>query len=250
MPNLKIFFISLLILVSSNIIAKPFVNNFIEFNLPDDWNCLPFQGGPDWSCQPMNPEVKNEAIIVILMRGQKKIDNLTNYITYFNKPLTMAYIQNGKAKSKPTYSKFKEIAGQQWVDSQHESSEIPNYLTRYIATIQDGRVILIAITVYKEKYNTYMHLLYALVESIKLRNQMPEGQMMTGVEGLINKVNTINLNANKPKEKKLVQITVPQKSKFDIYQIIGAVSVFLIIIVLLIIKKRKSGKKTKGLLRR
>lgn len=232
------YILSLLILCSF-LSAKPFANNFIEFNLPDSWNCAPV--GEVWSCTPMNPEEKKEVALVMSFGTQGKEDSFDQYKKYFNENIT----KRGTSKvSQPKYVKFKEILGQTWVDSQHEGSEIKDFYTRYLATMKAGRVILLTATIKKDKYNYYMNKLYKTIESIKLRTTFPAQPESTGLLGLLGQ-KIDDLTKKKKAKRDSKSITIEDKEIGSGRYIIALIIAFIAFIAVFIyLRKRKNKKQT------
>ncbi len=232
-----------LLVNSSQVDAKPFANSFIEFNAPDSWTCA--DSGPYWTCQPMDPKKVKDAVIVMAAGPQGPGDSMQEYYDDMNKAL-MVYEPgtNKKAKSTPAYTQYKDIFGQKWVDSQHLSTAVPGYFTRYLTTVKDGRAVLFTVTVDKNKYNLYMSELYKLIESMKVRMSFPAEPVDTGLKGLLfGQKQAINTALAK-KEKKSLTITGEEGSSWGlIVAIIVALIVF--VVVYIYIKRRRNRNKNK-----
>jgi hypothetical protein len=217
--------------------AKPFANNFIEFNIPDSWNCASM--GEVWSCTPMNPDEKKEAVLVMSFGTQGKEDSFEQYKKYFNEKIT----KRGSSKiSKPKYVKYKEILGQTWVDSQHEGSEVKNFYTRYLATMKSGRVILLTATIKKDKYNYYMNKLYKTIESIKLRSTFPAQAESTGLLGLLGK-KIDDLTKKKKATRDSKAITIEDAESGSERYILALIIAFIAFVAIFIYLKRRKKKK-------
>jgi len=223
--------------------AKPVVNNFIEMNVPDDWNCAPY--GEQWTCMPMDPAKAREAIIVFSFAEQSPSDSMTLFYDYLNGSMTMTDPASKKTeKSVPKNMQYKDIQGQTWVDSLHLSQAVPNYYTRYLATIKEGRSVLVSVTVDKSKYNLYMATLYKVIESLRLRVAAPSAPLETGLTGFLGqKVK----EAGKEKKKTFIP-TIKGKSKTPavIISILLAVLVFVVIVRRMKRRKDKNKDKFKG----
>ena len=218
--------------------SKPFANNFVEMNIPDSWECGPFMG-EIWTCQPI--QKNNEVIIAMTFADQGPQDSLNVFFKFMRESILMATDPaTGKQHpSKPINMQYKSIMGQQWVDSQHLSTALPNYLTRYLVTIKDGRIVLVAITVQKDLHTKYMAELYKTVESMKLRTTFPAEPMQTGLTGLIG-----NLKDDVGKKKgsgkgSYVDIKVSKGGNLGLALVLTLIAV---IIVFYIIRRRRRNK--------
>ncbi len=239
-------------ILSTNVIeAKPFVNSFIEFNLPDSWGCS--ESGNYWTCQPLDPKKTSEVVIVMAAGPQGPSDNMKDYFDYLSGSMVSYDLkENKKVKSTPTYTQYKDIFGQKWVDSQHLSTAVPDYYTRYLATVKDGRAVLFTVTVEKNKYNIYMSELYKLIESMKMRMSLPAEPLDTGLKGLLFGQKQAIKTALDSKEKKALQIGEAKKSSALWISLLVALAVF--VVVYIYIKKKRKGmskdKNKKGFFRK
>lgn len=222
-----------------NLYSKPFANNFVEMNVPDDWSCAVY-AGDQWTCQSMDLTKVKEALVVMSFSNMGSQDSLKVYYDYLNASLTMTDPSTGKkGKSVPKTIQYKDISGQTWVDSQHLSYAVPNYYTRFLATAKDGRSVLISLTVDKAKYAMYMSKLYKMVESIKLRATSPAEPMSTGLAGLF------GTKLQDKKEKKLVTSAPVAPDNKTKWSLIISVLVGVVVFVLLYYYFRKRSKKKK-----
>jgi len=221
--------------------AKPIVNNFIEMNVPDDWNCAPY--GEQWTCIPMDPTKAKEAIIVFSFVEQSPKDNMKLFYDYLSESMTMKDPTTKKIeKSVPKNMQYKDIQGQTWVDSLHLSQAIPNYYTRYLATIKDGRSVLVSVTVDKLQYNLYMATLYKVIESIRLRVAAPSAPLETGLTGFLGeKVK----EAGKEKKKTISEPQARTKSKWPVVLLSLLVAVLVFVVIVRRMKRRKNKNKEK-----
>ena len=235
----------LCLIFSAGVNAKPFANNFIEMNVPDSWGCSAY-AGDDWICQPMDPAKQKDVIIVMSFASQGPADSLQAFFAYLQNSVQATDPTTKKqSTAKPINLQYKEILGQTWVDSQHLSLALPNYLTRNLATIKDGRVVLLSVTVDKPKYSMYMAELYKTVESLRIRNTLPAAPLETGLRGLIGS----QPSAVQKTEKKggAVVIDVQNGSNTWLWAALAAVVAFIIAFII-IRKRRKNAAKKKGYL--
>ncbi|MFH1223128.1 MAG: hypothetical protein V1647_02145 [Pseudomonadota bacterium] len=235
-------FVYLLSLVLSlNIQAKPFANNFVEMNVPDDWNCAVYSGD-QWTCQPKDVTKTKDALVVMSFVSSGPQDSLQAYHEYLNTSLIVIDpATKKKVKSTPKNIQYKDIVGQTWVDSQHLSIALPNYFTRFLATTKDGRSVLVSVTVDKAKYSLYMSELYKMIESMRLRASSPAAPMETGLMGIIG----TKIKGTDKKEQKVVT-AVPVEQKRSKLRIIISLAVGLIVFVLAYRYLRKKYREKAG----
>jgi hypothetical protein len=180
---------------------------------------------------------------------QGAADSLQEFHAYMQGSLMVTSPATKAAhKSKPINIQYKDIMGQTWVDSQHLSTAMPDYLTRYLATIKDGRIVLISITVERTKYSAYMSELYKTVESMKIRMTLPAAPLETGLKGLIGSQQGAMVQKTERRGVGVVDIVVEKSFSGWIWALLLAVIAF---VVTLYIRKKRRDKavKKKGLFR-
>lgn len=237
---LIISLVAILSVFSPQLESKPFSNNFVEMNIPDSWECGPYMG-EIWACQPI--EKNNEVIIVMTFADQGPNDSLNDFYKFMSQSIMVSTdpTTGEQHPSKPINMQYKSIMGQQWVDSQHLSTALPNYLTRYLTTIKDGRIVLVAITVEKDLYTKYMAELYRTVESMKLRTTFPAEPIQTGLTGLIG-----NLKEDPGKKKTTGSYVNIDVSKGGNWGLALVLAFLAFVLVLYIIRKRRKNKGKTG----
>lgn len=147
--------------------AKTFSNAYISFNMPDLWNCTLEQ--TEWVCRSGRNEETKEAIIILTAKEVGPTDSFSSYTQHLNNPVS---VQNrGQGGSSQIVYKAKEIRinDQPWLDGLHLGSEVPNYYTRYLATIKDQKIaILITFSSHKMFYDKYSTLFFDAVNTLKV----------------------------------------------------------------------------------
>jgi hypothetical protein len=146
--------------------AKIFANQFIEFQLPEKWDCS--LDGTEWVCQSTDEQKKRDAIIVLAAKIKKAgMDELNVYKGHLEKPQTYQSLSGETITSEPRYVKELDISGKPWIDSLHLQSEIPDFYTRYLATVEQDLGILVTFSVRKDKYEEYAPDIENMVKSMR-----------------------------------------------------------------------------------
>jgi hypothetical protein len=146
--------------------AKTFANQFIEFQLPDKWECQ--LDGTEWVCQSTDEQKKRDAIIVLAAKIKKPgMDDLPVYKAHLEKPQQYQSLSGEPVTSEPKYVKDLDISGHPWIDSLHLQSEIPDFYTRYLATVEADLGILVTFSVRKDKYDEYGPDIDSMVKSLR-----------------------------------------------------------------------------------
>jgi hypothetical protein len=168
MKSLKYSLIALLpILLTSAAQAKPFRNAYISFELPPSWNCNLEQ--TEWVCRSESSKESKEAIIILTAKEIGPTDSFPQYEAHLNSPITMNLKTGGTAESKIVYkAKTVQINDQPWIDGLHMGSEVPNYFTRYLATIKGRIAVLVTFSAHKQFYTKYSNDFFKAVMSLRV----------------------------------------------------------------------------------
>lgn len=146
--------------------AKLFSNQFIEFQLPEKWECK--LDGSEWVCQSTDDQRKRDAIIVLAAKIKKEgMDELPIYKAHLEKKQVYQAPNQQRVTSEPRYVKDLSISSKTWIDSLHLQSEIPDFYTRYLATVEADLGILVTFSVRKDKYQEYAADIENMVRTLK-----------------------------------------------------------------------------------
>lgn len=155
------------ILLTSTAHAKVFRNAYISFELPQAWNCSLEQ--TEWVCRSENNKEAKEAIIILTAKEVGPTDSLQQYEGHLNTPITLNLKTGGTAESKIVYkAKTVQINDQPWIDGLHMGSEVPNYFTRYLATIKGRIAVLVTFSAHKQFYTKYSQDFFKAVMSLRV----------------------------------------------------------------------------------
>src|SRR3954470_21227976 len=97
--------------------AAKFANQFVEFELPPQWNCN--LEGAEWVCQSADEGKKRDAIIVLAAKLKGDQDSLDQYLRYLKAAKTYTSVAGKPVKSEMKYAKDVNLSGQAWVDALH-----------------------------------------------------------------------------------------------------------------------------------
>jgi hypothetical protein len=161
---MKISFLTSLavILLSFSASAKVFRNAYISFEMPETWKCNLEQ--TEWVCRSEQTKESKEAIIILTAKEVGPTDTFPLYEGHMN-----STVQRNGVESKVVYkAKNEQINDQAWLDSLQLSSEIPNYFTRYLATIKDKVAILVTFSAHKQFYTKYSQDFFKAVMSLRV----------------------------------------------------------------------------------
>jgi len=141
------------LLTATSAQAKTFTNSYVSFELPDKWNCNLEQ--TEWVCSPGAPADQPQAIIILTAKEVGPTDSLPAYFAHLKTPKQITGRAGNIITSEILTVDNKKIADQPWVDGFHKSSEVPNYLTRYLATTKGKIAVLITFSAHQLYYSKY-----------------------------------------------------------------------------------------------
>lgn len=155
------------ILLSFSAHAKVFRNAYISFEMPESWKCNLEQ--TEWVCRSEMSKESKEAIIILTAKEIGPTDTYPLYEAHLNAPIRANLRGGAAADSKILYkAKTVQINDQSWIDSLHSGSEVPNYFTRYTATIKDKIAILVTFSAHKNFYTKYSEDFMKAVMSLRV----------------------------------------------------------------------------------
>ncbi len=188
------FFVLLSALAFSTLVqAKVFRNAYIAFEMPDDWNCNLEQ--TEWVCRSTKLPDMKEAIIILTAKEVGPTDSFEQYEGHLNSPIVSA-AQKSATQSKVVYkAKSYLINNQKWLDGLHLGSEVPNYYTRYMATIKNRIAVLVTFSAHQKYYSKYSTMFYNAIMSMRviasqnLANRPEMGPLRPGSETIGQNIN-------------------------------------------------------------
>lgn len=142
--------------------ADKFENLYLSFNLPDGWTCQ--QEGTEFVCRAPNPSNKNHvAMMIMAAKEAGPDDTLAAYMEHLRKiaPANGATLVKGPVQVK--------LQGTVWIDATLLGSEVPNYYTRYMATVKDNIAILYTFSVHKSRYENFVGVSTLAVQTLQVK---------------------------------------------------------------------------------
>ncbi|MBL7715377.1 MAG: hypothetical protein JNL01_07890 [Bdellovibrionales bacterium] len=161
------FFLAAAFLLSPSVSwATKFTSQFCEFELPPQWSCL--LEGAEWVCQSSEENRKRDAIIVLAAKLKGDQDSMPQYLSYLKNPKSFVSVGGKNVTSEAVYAREAQINGHPWIDAIHRDSEIPGFLTRYLATIKQDIGVLVTYSIVKSKYQEYLPDFDNMVKTLKV----------------------------------------------------------------------------------
>lgn len=147
--------------------AELFENAYLSFRLPDGWTC--HREETEWVCSPPTPGKKKPAIVIMTAKYQGPSDTLAAYVEHLN-----SLSKSNSTIQAIVLPKQRIIKGIVWIDAMLLNAEIPNFYTRYMATVSSGIAVLYTFTFAKSQYDTYYAGSDFAVANVTLKPQRKE----------------------------------------------------------------------------
>jgi hypothetical protein len=147
--------------------AKMFRNAYLAFELPEGWNCG--LEATEWICRNQEPKSSKEAIIIFTAKEVGPTDSYSIYEQTINTPRTVTD-KTGKGVVSTVVMKAKQtkINDHLWVDGMQKGSEIPNYFTRYVATLKEKIAILVTFSAHADYFAKYSTDFFKAIQSLRV----------------------------------------------------------------------------------
>jgi hypothetical protein len=143
--------------------GEQFLSSYFEFDLAPGWSCE--LDGTEYVCQPAG-KPPFPAIAIIAMKERNNQDRLEDYETHLRTP-QLVTMKNGETRmSEVRFVKRTSLGGKQWVEALHAGSELPNFLTYYLATTTSALGILVTMSVHKDSVDKYRRQLDDMMSSL------------------------------------------------------------------------------------
>lgn len=140
---------------------------YLSFDLPESqWTCT--KSKIRFVCQPRQKPDQTQAIIILNAKIAGPEDNLKLYLKHLRQPKILTLKGKAPAKSKVIYADAKMIGPQQWVESLHESSEVPGFYTLYMATRSGDLSILLQLSASKQQQKKFNPTFKRLIQSLRI----------------------------------------------------------------------------------
>lgn len=179
-------------LISMTSSAKMFRNAYIAFELPESWNCN--LEATEWVCRSLDPSAAKEAIIIFTAKEVGPTDNFAIYEQTINTERTLNSKSGAPVRSQMIQkAKQIKINDSLWVDGMQKGSEIPNYYTRYLATIKERIAILVTFSAHRDYYVKYSNDFFKAINSLRViasRGLLTNPTTSSGAQGIFSAGNS------------------------------------------------------------
>jgi len=234
----KFLIVAFACVLSASASAKSFRSKFISMELPPNWDCQ--QEELDWVCQPDNPNLRNEAIVVIVTKAVNPPDDtFDKYKEYLKQTKPMRDLLGKGYTTQVKYVKDKKIRDQMWVDSLQIGPEIPGFISRYVASIKEQVAGLISYHVAESVFAKWAEILDKMIDSAEIRFDPKAFDEIVKTRNMSLFVSPKQAPLTAPKNQNAGLAEAPKKDEGDLAIKIGGGVLILAAIGFIIYRKKK-----------
>lgn len=142
---------------------EPFLTGAFQFDLAPGWRCE--LDGTEYVCNPPG-KPPHAAIVIMAMKERGKDDRLEAYEEHLRRPKPVERADGSTAMSEVRRVGRIRLGGKEWVEALHVGSELPNFLTYYLATTTSHLGILVTMSTHRDHAATYVAQLNEMMASL------------------------------------------------------------------------------------
>lgn len=161
---------------------ETFRTDYLEFQIPKGWSCK--LDNTAWVCRYALPKkcykskdksclsarkLYSQAIMVFTAKQTGPKDSIRNYYRKLKQPMSLLDEKKTKLSSKVIHTKKPTIKRQSWVDSLHVGSELPDYYTRYLATVKSNIAVIVTFSSHKKLYAKYSKTFFEVMKTLRVK---------------------------------------------------------------------------------
>jgi hypothetical protein len=136
--------------------------------VPEGWTCGP--SGTETVCRPGLGPLERRAIIIATAKVAGPQDNYDFYRQHLSKPIFRPELRGDPARSSEVLTIAEvTVNGRVWLDASHRNSELPGFVTRYMAAKQSALSVLVTYSVRSEQYEANKSLGDTLLQGLEVR---------------------------------------------------------------------------------
>ena len=158
---LAIFFLS----ISSQ--AKVIETSYLTTQVPEDWNCRLTNNY--WVCQSSTKGYDTRVVASFSAKQALPEENLENFLGHLKYPKSITSKIGRPVVSKVISAKKVDVNRVTWIEAIHFESEVPNYYTHYMVTVNGGVSILLQFSAHKDVFETMKPYFTSVILNTRLK---------------------------------------------------------------------------------
>ncbi len=156
-------------LLAYTLVERPPVyhrNGYFEFALPAGWRCR--HEGTETTCRPSG-DGPSDSLIILTAKYRNDDDNLDAYLAHLAEGRRWRDDVSGRQiAARVDSNRIRDIGHYRWVDAVHFESEVPNYYTRYLATVTTHIGVVITFSTHQRVAEQRFAEIDRCVESLRI----------------------------------------------------------------------------------
>jgi hypothetical protein len=137
--------------------------------MPSSWDCG--LEDSEWVCNEQEDR-RHGAIIIIAAKEVGPGDAMDEYYDHLAQPKTLMDGDRPLRRSQVRWVRRTFIGGQPWVESEQFESELPNFVTHYLATIRGRVAVLVTLSAHRDVYPTMAAQFESVVRSLQVTDPL------------------------------------------------------------------------------
>jgi hypothetical protein len=146
--------------------AKPFATSYLSVDVPDQWSCQSVKA--DWACRPQDKTLKRAAALIISAKEAGPETTLSSLEQQLRQPKSRVGKKGLAKTSRLLFIKQTVFNGQTWIEANHSDSEIDGFVTEYLATINQGLVVLVTLNYEATRHGPFRTISQQIRHSLRL----------------------------------------------------------------------------------
>ena len=147
--------------------AKPLETSYLITKVPDDWTCK--LADQQWICQSTLKGYDTRLVASFLAKQALPEENIENFLGHFKSSKYITSKSGRSLVSKVIYVKKVSVNRVTWVEALHFQSEVPNYYTQYMVTVNGGVSILLQLSAHKDIFEVMKPYFTSVILNTRLK---------------------------------------------------------------------------------
>lgn len=140
------------LLFSSYLQAKVLETAYLTTQVPNNWECK--LSGGRWVCRVQTKGYDSRVVVSLTAKPTSPEETIENFLSQLNTTKTLTSKTGNPIVSKVISAKKVFVNKVIWVEAVHFESEVPNYYTQYMVTVNGGITILLRLSAHKDVFET------------------------------------------------------------------------------------------------
>ena len=147
--------------------AKVLETSYLITQVPDDWDCQ--LDNNQWICRSETEGYDTRVVASFSAKQSSPEEKIENFLKHFKNPKSIISKAGRSVVSQVISAKIVNVNRIKWVEAIHLESELPNYYTHYMATVNGGVTLLLQFSAHKEVFEIMKPYFTSVILNTRLR---------------------------------------------------------------------------------